>query len=49
MASGKIPTRTVLGVPVAVLGLKEIPSAVVSLIERNGEKKKRMKDAYTRG
>lgn len=34
-----IPTRTVLGVPIAALRLKEISSVVASLIEKNGNKK----------
>ena len=35
---GKIPTRVVLGVPIAVVSLKEISSVVVKLIETSGKK-----------
>ena len=39
MTSGEIPTRIILGVPIAVLRLKEIASVVVKLIESSGKKK----------
>lgn len=35
----KVPTKTVLGVPIAALRLKETPSVIASLIERNDKKK----------
>jgi len=38
LVRGKIPTRTVLGIPVAALRLKEISSVIVKLIETSGKK-----------
>lgn len=35
---GKIPTKTVLGIPIVALRLKEISSVVVKLIETSGKK-----------
>lgn len=41
MSSGIIPKKIVLGVPIAALRLKEISSAIVSLIEKGGKSRTR--------
>jgi len=38
MTSGKTPTKIILGIPIAALRLKEIPSFIARLIEEKGKK-----------